>query len=95
MTLSSRVCHPALGCNRVTIQDTMGVDDVSPIEAEWISIRRVAVLEDMPVAAFKIVCGNIEQIAAIAEVGSISEVPLVLDPVARFGPRRRLSPRRW
>ena len=45
------------------------------------------VLEDMPVAAFKVgLLGSVEQIAAIAEVVSdYPEVPLVLDPVLASG----------
>ncbi len=87
MTLSSMGCHPLSVITAVTIQDTMGVDDVSPIEAEWVIDQARCVLEDMPVAAFKIgLLGNIEQIAAIAEVVSdYPEVPLVLDPVLASG----------
>lgn len=87
MTLSSMGCHPLSVVTAVTIQDTMGVDDVSPIEAEWVIDQARCVLEDMPVAAFKIgLLGNIEQIAAIAEVVSdYPEIPLVLDPVLASG----------
>ncbi len=87
MTLSSMGCHPLSVVTAVTIQDTMGVDDVSPIDAEWVIDQARCVLEDMPVAAFKIgLLGNIEQIAAIAEVVSdYPEVPLVLDPVLASG----------
>ncbi len=87
MTLSSMGCHPLSVVTAVTIQDTMGVDDVSPIEAEWVIDQARCVLEDMPVAAFKIgLLGNIEQIAAIAEVVSdYPEIPLVLDPVLVSG----------
>jgi hydroxymethylpyrimidine/phosphomethylpyrimidine kinase len=87
MTLSSMGCHPLSVVTAVTIQDTMGVDDILPIEAEWVSDQARCVLEDMPVAAFKIgLLGNIEQIAAIAEVVSdYPEVPLVLDPVLASG----------
>ena len=87
MALSSMGCHPLSVVTAVTIQDTMGVDDVSPIEAEWVADQARCVLEDMPVAAFKIgLLGNIEQIAAIAEVVSdYPEVPLVLDPVLASG----------
>jgi hydroxymethylpyrimidine/phosphomethylpyrimidine kinase len=65
----------------------MGVDGVSPIEAEWVADQARCVLEDMPVAAFKIgLLGNVEQIALIAEVVSdYPEVPLVLDPVLASG----------
>lgn len=87
MTLSSMGCHPLPVVTAVTIQDTMGVDDVSPIDAEWVADQARCVLEDMPVAAFKIgLLGSVEQIAAIAEVVSdYPDVPLVLDPVLASG----------
>ena len=87
MTLSSMGCHPLSVVTAVTIQDTTGVDDVSPIDAESVIDQARCVLEDMPVAAFKIgLLGSIEQIAAIAEVVSdYPEVPLVLDPVLASG----------
>ena len=87
MTLSSMGCHPLSVITAVTIQDTTGVDDVSPIDAEWVADQARCVLEDMPVAAFKIgVLGSVETIAAIAEVVSdYPEIPLVLDPVLASG----------
>jgi len=87
MTLTSMGCHPLSVVTAITIQDTMGVDDVSPVDAEWVSDQARCVLEDMPVAAFKIgLLGNLEQIAIIAEVVSdYPEVPLVLDPVLASG----------
>lgn len=87
MTLSSMGCHPLSVVTAVTIQDTMGVDDVSAIDAEWVADQARCVLEDMPVAAFKLgLLGSIEQIAAIAEVVSdYPEVPLILDPVLASG----------
>ena len=87
MTLSSMGCHPLSVVTAVTIQDTMGVDDVSPVDAEWVADQARCVLEDMPVAAFKIgLLGSLEQIAAIAEIVSdYPDVPLVLDPVLASG----------
>ena len=87
MTLSSMGCHPLSVVTAVTIQDTIGVDDLSPIDAEWVADQGRCVLEDMPVAAFKIgLLGNLEQVAAIAEVVSdYPDVPLVLDPVLASG----------
>ncbi len=87
MTLSSMGCHPLSVVTAVTIQDTTGVDAVSPIDAEWVADQARCVLEDMPVAAFKIgVLGSVETIAAIAEVVSdYPEIPLVLDPVLASG----------
>jgi hydroxymethylpyrimidine/phosphomethylpyrimidine kinase len=87
MTLSSMGCHPLSVITAVTIQDTAGVDDVSPIDAEWVADQARCVLEDMPVAAFKLgVLGSVETIAAIAEVVSdYPEIPLILDPVLASG----------
>jgi hydroxymethylpyrimidine/phosphomethylpyrimidine kinase len=80
-------CHPLSVITAVTIQDTTGVDDVSPIDAEWVADQARCVLEDMPVAAFKLgVLGSVETIAAIAEVVSdYPEIPLILDPVLASG----------
>jgi hydroxymethylpyrimidine/phosphomethylpyrimidine kinase len=87
MTLSSMGCHPLSVVTAVTIQDTTGVDDVSAIDADWVADQARCVLEDMPVAAFKIgVLGSTEIIAAIAEVVSdYPEIPLILDPVLASG----------
>jgi hydroxymethylpyrimidine/phosphomethylpyrimidine kinase len=87
VTLSSMGCHPLSVVTAITIQDTTGVDDVNPIDAEWVADQARCVLEDMPVAAFKVgLLGSLEQVAAIAEVVSdYPEVPLVLDPVLASG----------
>lgn len=87
MTLSSMGCHPLSCVTAVTVQDTMGVEDVMPIDPEWVADQARAVLEDMPVAAFKIgMLGSIETIAMIAEVVSdYPEIPLILDPVLASG----------
>jgi len=87
MTLSSMGCHPLSCVTAITIQDTMGVEDVMPIDPEWVADQARAVLEDMPVAAFKIgMLGSIEAIAFIAEVVSdYPDIPLILDPVLASG----------
>ena len=87
LTLSSMGCHPLSVVTAVTIQDTMGVEDVLPIDAEWVADQARCVLEDMPVAVFKIgLLGSVETIAAIAEVVSdYPDIPLVLDPVLASG----------
>jgi len=87
MTLASMGCHPLSVVTAVTIQDTMGVDGVNAIDAEWVADQARCVLEDIPVAAFKLgLLGSVEQIAVIAEVVSdYPEVPLILDPVLASG----------
>lgn len=87
LTLSSMGCHPLSVVTAVTIQDTMGVEDVLPIDAEWVADQARCVLEDVPVAVFKIgLLGSIEAVAAIAEVVSdYPDIPLVLDPILTSG----------
>ena len=87
LTLSSMGCHPLSVVTAVTIQDTMGVDDVLPIDAEWVADQARCVLEDVPVAVFKIgLLGSVEAVAAIAEVVSdYPDIPLILDPVLASG----------
>lgn len=87
LTLSSMGCHPLSVVTAVTIQDTMGVEDVLPIDAEWVADQARCVLEDVPVAVFKIgLLGSVEAAAAIAEVVSdYPDIPLVLDPILASG----------
>jgi hydroxymethylpyrimidine/phosphomethylpyrimidine kinase len=87
LTLASLGCHPLSVVTAITVQDTVGVEEVMPLEAEWIADQARCVLEDMPVSVFKIgLLGSVEIIAAIAEVVSdYPEVPLVLDPVLASG----------
>lgn len=87
MTLASMGCHPVSVVTALTVQDTMGVDGVLPIDGEWVADQARCVLEDMPVAAFKVgVLGSLEAVAAVAEVVSdYPEIPLILDPVLASG----------
>ena len=87
LTLSSMGCHALSVVTAITVQDTVGVEGVLPLDAEWVADQARCVLEDMPVTVFKLgVLGSVEIIAAIAEVVSdYPEVPLVLDPVVSSG----------
>jgi len=87
LTIASMGCHPLSVVTAITVQDSSGVDDVQPIDAEWVIDQARTMLEDMPVAAFKIgLLGSVENISAIAEVISdYPDVPLVFDPVLSSG----------
>jgi hydroxymethylpyrimidine/phosphomethylpyrimidine kinase len=87
LTLASMGCHPLSVVTAITIQDTVGVEDVLALDAEWVADQARCVLEDMPVSVFKIgLLGSVEIIAAIAEIVSdYPEVPLILDPVLGSG----------
>ncbi len=87
LTIASMGCHPLSIVTAITIQDTTGVDDVMPLDSEWVADQARAVLEDMPVHAFKIgLLGSVEIIATIAEIISdYPHIPLVMDPVLTSG----------
>ena len=87
LTLSSLGCHPLSVVTGVTVQDTVGVEDIFALDAEWVADQARCVLEDMPVSVFKVgLLGSVETIAVIAEIVSdYPEVPLVLDPVLSSG----------
>lgn len=87
LTLSSMGCHALSVVTAITIQDTLGVEDVLPIDAEWVADQARCVLEDVPVAVFKIgLLGSVEAVTAIAEVVSdYPDIPLVLDPILASG----------
>lgn len=54
MTLLSMGCHPLSVVTAVTVQDTTGVEDVLPIDAECVTDQARTILEDVPVAVFKL-----------------------------------------
>ncbi len=87
LTLSSMGCYALSVVTAITVQDTLGVEDIQALDAELVAAQARAVLEDMPVAAFKIgMLGSVENIAAIAEiVADYPDVPLILDPVLASG----------
>ena len=87
LTLASIGCHPLSVITAITVQDTAGVEGVMPIDADWIADQARILLEDMPVAVFKLgMLGSVEAIAAIAEIVSdYPDIPLVLDPVLASG----------
>src|SRR6266705_111896 len=87
LTLASMGCHPLSVITAITVQDTLGVEGVQAIDADWVDDQARRLLEDMPVDAFKIgVLGSVENITAIAEILSdYPDVPLVLDPVLASG----------
>jgi hydroxymethylpyrimidine/phosphomethylpyrimidine kinase len=87
LTIASLDCHPLSVVTALTVQDTAGVEDILPIDAGWVADQARALLEDMPVAAFKIgMLGSVETIAAIAEIiADYPDIPVILDPVLASG----------
>jgi hydroxymethylpyrimidine/phosphomethylpyrimidine kinase len=87
LTLGSLGCHGLTVVTALTIQDTAGVEQTLPIDAEWVADQARSLLEDMAVSAFKIgMVGSVDNVAAIAEVvADYPDVPLVFDPVLASG----------
>jgi hydroxymethylpyrimidine/phosphomethylpyrimidine kinase len=87
MTLASMGCHPLSVITALTVQDTAGVEDVLPIDSDWVTDQARALLEDVSVSAFKLgMLGSVENIMAIAEIlADYPDIPLVFDPVLASG----------
>lgn len=82
LTLASMGCHPLAIQTAAVARDTRGVEEIWPVEPESLAAQARAVLEDIPVHAFKLgFCGSVENIAVVAEILSdYPEVPLVVEP---------------
>ena len=87
LALASMGCYPLSVVTALTVQDTAGVEGFLPIDPDWVADQARCLLEDMPVAAFKMgMLGSTEIVTVVAEVVSdYPDVPLVLDPVFASG----------
>lgn len=75
-------CHGLSVVTSLFIGDTARIEDAQVVDSDWVIDQARVVLEDMPVAAFKIgAVGSIENVSAIAEIVSdYPDIPLVFDP---------------
>ncbi|MFK5985172.1 MAG: hydroxymethylpyrimidine/phosphomethylpyrimidine kinase [Pseudomonadota bacterium] len=71
----------------LTVQDTQSVSQIIPVDAELIKQQAKAILEDMPVSAFKLgLLGNIKNIEAVHGIlHQYSDIPVIMDPIIRSG----------
>jgi hydroxymethylpyrimidine/phosphomethylpyrimidine kinase len=87
LTLASLGCHPLSVLTGLTVQDTRGVESLLAIEPALVERQARRLLEDIPVAAFKLgvlgSAGNAQVIAAI--LAEHPHAPVVLDPVLASG----------
>lgn len=86
-TIVSLGCHPAPVITALIVQDTHNVRALLPVTPDQVIAQARAVLEDMPVAAFKIgVIGSAENAAALHTLlTAYPDIPVVLDPVLAAG----------
>lgn len=86
-TLVSLGCHPAPVITALTVQNTHNVQVLLPVDSDQVLAQARAVLEDMPVAAFKVgVIGSADNAAALHRLFTAKpHIPVVLDPVLAAG----------
>jgi hydroxymethylpyrimidine/phosphomethylpyrimidine kinase len=91
--VSAMGCHPAPIVTAVTAQDTAGLKEYQVVDTELLIAQARAVLEDMPVAAFKTgMLGNAANLAAVQTIiNDYPSIPLVVDPVLTTGTGVELS----
>lgn len=87
LTIAALGCHPLSVITALTVQDTVGIEEVMAVDADWVEAQARTLLEDMPVDAFKIgLLGSVDNIAAIARIiADYPDIPLVFDPVLASG----------
>ena len=75
-------CHALPVITALLIADTARIEDSHEIDADWVVDQARVLLEDMPVAAFKVgALASIAQVSSIAEVlADYPHIPLILDP---------------
>jgi len=86
-TLISLGCHPAPVITALTVQDTHNVQALLPVDPDRVYAQGQVVLEDMPVAAFKVgVIGSADNAAALYRLfAAWPNIPVILDPVLAAG----------
>lgn len=82
-TISALGCYAATAITAITVQDTLGVYDIHPVPALFVSGQIRAVLTDLKPAAIKIgMVYSAELAVAIAGVlRDFPGIPVILDPV--------------
>jgi hydroxymethylpyrimidine/phosphomethylpyrimidine kinase len=87
LTIASLGCHPLTVITALTAQDTSGVEAVIALDADWVIDQARVLLEDIPVAAFKLgLLGSVETVAGIAEIlADYPDLPVIFDPVLASG----------
>jgi hydroxymethylpyrimidine/phosphomethylpyrimidine kinase len=83
LACASMGCHPATVITAIATTGREDGDDWLAIDADLVDVQAKSVLQNMPVAAFKIgALATADQVQPVAEVlADFSDVPVVLDPV--------------
>ena len=78
-------CAPIITC--ITARDTANLYQFSPCDPRIVQAQAKAVLEDIPIAAFKIgLLGSIENVAVVHQIlKDYPDIPVLLDPTTQIG----------
>jgi hydroxymethylpyrimidine/phosphomethylpyrimidine kinase len=81
-TFAAMGCHGISVLTGLLVSDTARIEEMQAMDADWVADQARMVLEDMPIAAFKVgALGSIENVTVIAEIISdYPDIPLILDP---------------
>ena len=92
-TLASLGCYAAPVVTAITAQDTQGLKHFASVDTDLVIAQARAVLEDMPVAAFKtgMLASGITVSAIESILADYPDVPLVVDPVLATGAGQALA----
>lgn len=93
LTFASMGCHGLSVVTAVTVQDSVSVEDWDPVDAETIDNQARCVLEDMPVAVFKVgMLADVEAVSNVAEIlADYPDVPVVLELSPAIGPMTEID----
>lgn len=83
LACASMGCHPATVVTAIATSGREDGDDWLAIDADLVDLQAKSVLQNMPVAAFKVgALAAADQVQPVAEaLADFSDVPVVLDPV--------------
>lgn len=81
LTVAALGGHPLSVTTGVTVQDTARIEGISATEGDWVADQARALLEDIPVRAFKIgQISSAENAVEIADVlGDYPDIPVIFD----------------
>lgn len=82
LTISAVGCYPTTVISALSVQDTVGIAEIHGLSPEIVVRQAQAILEDMPIAAFKVgLVGNADSVRVMGELfEEYDDVPLVYDP---------------
>ena len=92
-SVASMGCQAAPVISTLTVQDTRDVSHFDPVDSTLLIEQARAVLEDIPVSAFKLgMLGSVENVEAVHTLlTDYPSYPVVVDPILRAGGGSQLA----